>query len=170
MKVKMRIKQDSFSVYAQTGAGMIEVLVAIVILSIGLLGLAGLQTAGLKSNQSASFRSTASILAYSILDSMRANRTSAGEGSYNHSFPEDVSTETETETETAIAAEAEAAAEVEAEVPGDVQTWLNELALRLPAGNGAIDVDADNKVTITIQWDDSRGELAAQQFVMTTRL
>lgn len=166
MKVKMRIKQGSFSVYAQTGAGMIEVLVAIVILSIGLLGLAGLQTAGLKSNQSASFRSTASILAYSILDSMRANRTSAGEGSYNHSFPEDVSTE----TETAIAAEAEAAAEVEAEVPGDVQAWLNELALRLPAGNGAIDIDADNKVTITIQWDDSRGELAAQQFVMTTRL
>ncbi len=150
----------------QTGVSMIEVLVAIIILSIGLLGLAGLQTAGLKSNQSASFRSTASILAYSILDSMRANRTSAGEGGYNHSFPEDVSTE----TETAIAAEAEAAAEVEAEVPGDVQAWLNELALRLPAGNGAISIDTDNKVTITIQWDDSRGELAPQQFVMTTRL
>lgn len=160
MKVKMKIRQDFFSAYTQTGAGMIEVLVAIVILSIGLLGLAGLQTAGLKSNQSAGFRSTASMLAYSILDSMRANRVVAGEGGYNHSFSEDVSSEIETET----------AAGAEAAVPGDVQAWLNELALRLPAGSGTIDIDADNKVTITIQWDDSRGELAPQQFVMTTRL
>lgn len=152
MKVKMKIRQDFFSAYTQTGAGMIEVLVAIVILSIGLLGLAGLQTAGLKSNQSAGFRSTASMLAYSILDSMRANRVMAREGGYNHSFSEDVSSETE------------------AAVPGDVQAWLNELALRLPAGSGAISIDTDNKVTITIQWDDSRGELAPQQFVMTTRL
>lgn len=144
--------------HSQAGVSMIEVLVAIVILSIGLLGLAGLQTAGLKSNQSAGFRSTASMLAYSILDSMRANRVVAREGGYNHSFSEDVATETET------------AAGAEAAVPEDIQTWLNELALRLPAGSGAIDIDADNKVTITIQWDDSRGELAPQQFVMTTRL
>jgi type IV pilus assembly protein PilV len=153
MQVKMKIKQDLFFVHTQAGAGMIEVLVAIIILSIGLLGLAGLQTAGLKSNQGASFRSTASIMAYSILDSMRANRVAAGAGGYNHSF-----SETETETKVAV------------EIPVDIETWLEELALRLPAGNGAIDIGADNKVIITIQWDDSRGELAAQQLVMTTRL
>lgn len=59
---------------AQSGVSMIEVLVAIIVLSIGLLGLAGLQTAGLKYNQSANFRSTATMMAYSILDSMRASR------------------------------------------------------------------------------------------------
>src|SRR5690606_758632 len=141
----------------QAGAGMIEVLVAIIILSIGLLGLAGLQTAGLKSNQGASFRSTASIMAYSILDSMRANRVAAGAGGYNHSFSE---TETETETETKVAVV----------VAVEVETRVEARALRLPAANGAIDIGADNKVIITIQWDDSRGELAAQQLVMTTRL
>ena len=52
----------------------------------------------------------------------------------------------------------------------DLIQWLNELALSLPAGTGAIDVDASNKVTITIQWDDSRGVLPAQQLVMTTQL
>jgi len=156
MKVKMKIKWSFLSIHTQTGTSMIEVLVAIVILSIGLLGLAGLQTAGLKSNQGASFRSTASMMAYSMLDSMRANRISAGEGSYSHSLPED---------------DPEAAeAEGEVEIPGDVTAWLDELKSRLPDGNGAIDIDADNKVTITIQWDDSRGAVTPQQFVMTTRL
>lgn len=155
MKVKMKIKQSFLSIRTQTGTGMIEVLVAIVILSIGLLGLAGLQTAGLKSNQSASFRSTASMMAYSMLDSMRANRISAGEGSYSHSLSED---------------DPAAEAEGDVEIPGDVTAWLDELKSRLPDGNGAIDIDADNKVTITIQWDDSRGAATPQQFVMTTRL
>ncbi len=144
----------------QTGVSMIEVLVSIIVLSIGLLGMAGLQTIGLRSNQSASFRSTASMMAYSILDSMRANRISAGEGGYNHSPSEDTSSEIKTEVET----------KVEAESKGDVEVWLEELKSRLPDGIGTIDVDADNKVTITIQWDDSRGAAAPQQFVMTTRL
>lgn len=48
MKVKMKIKWSFLSIHTQTGTSMIEVLVAIVILSIGLLGLAGLQTAGEK--------------------------------------------------------------------------------------------------------------------------
>ncbi len=160
MRVKMVIEQNLSSVHAQAGVGMIEVLVAIIILSIGLLGLAGLQTAGLKNNQSAGFRSTATMMAYGILDSMRANRVSAGEGSYNHAISGDTASEDETEEKT----------QAEAEIPGDVKTWLEELALRLPAGNGTINIDGNNKVTITIQWDDSRGALAAQQFVMTTRL
>ncbi|ABI60069.1 MULTISPECIES: type IV pilus modification protein PilV [Nitrosomonas] len=164
MRVKMMAKQNSSSVHAQAGAGMIEVLVAIIVLSIGLLGLAGLQTAGLKNNQSAGFRSTATMMAYGILDSMRANRVAAGEGSYNHAISEDTASEDETEEET------EEETQTEAGIPGDVKPWLEELALRLPDGTGAVNVDADNKVTITIQWDDSRGALAAQQFVMTTRL
>lgn len=56
---------------------MIEVLVAIMILSVGLLGLAGLQSAGLTHNQSANSRSSASMLAYGLLDSMRANKVVA---------------------------------------------------------------------------------------------
>ncbi|CAD85661.1 MULTISPECIES: type IV pilus modification protein PilV [Nitrosomonas] len=154
----LNIYRRSAFIYTQAGVSMIEVLVSIIILSIGLLGMAGLQTAGLKSNHSASFRSTASMMAYNILDSMRANRVVAGAGGYNHSLSEEDASETETKVE------------AEAEIPEDIKNWLKELALRLPEGLGSIDVDADNKVTVLIQWDDSRGAATAQQFVMTTRL
>jgi len=50
-----------------------EVLIALLILSIGLLGLASLQTNGLRSNQMARMRTTATQLAYDIADRMRAN-------------------------------------------------------------------------------------------------
>lgn len=147
----LNFSRRSPSFRTQTGVSMIEVLVSIIILSIGLLGLAGLQTAGLRHNQSASFRSTASMMAYNILDSMRANRVEAGAGSYNR-LPGDAAPSGSTLSIL------------------DMNNWLNELALRLPEGTGGIAVDADNKVTVLIQWDDSRGAMAAQQFIMTTQL
>ena len=57
----------------QAGFSLLEVLIALLILSIGLLGLAALQTTGLRSNQMASMRTTATQLAYDITDRMRAN-------------------------------------------------------------------------------------------------
>lgn len=44
----LNIYRRSAFIYTQAGVSMIEVLVSIIILSIGLLGMAGLQTAGLK--------------------------------------------------------------------------------------------------------------------------
>jgi type IV pilus assembly protein PilV len=58
-----------------TGFTLIEVLVAMLVLAVGLLGLAGLQAASLKNNQSAYNRSQATQLAYDIADRMRANVT-----------------------------------------------------------------------------------------------
>ena len=57
----------------QRGFTLLEVLIALLILSIGLLGLASLQTSGLRSNKMASMRTTATQLAYDIADRMRAN-------------------------------------------------------------------------------------------------
>jgi len=67
----------------QAGFSMIEVLVAVLVLAIGLLGVAALQTNALKNNQSAFQRSQASMLAYYMMDAMRANRAVAIIGSYN---------------------------------------------------------------------------------------
>ncbi|MBN8443120.1 MAG: type IV pilus modification protein PilV [Thauera sp.] len=57
----------------QGGTSLLEVLIAVVILSIGLLGLAGLQVASLRVNQGAMQRSQATILAYDMLDRMRSD-------------------------------------------------------------------------------------------------
>src|SRR3989304_2881609 len=58
---------------SQKGFSLIEVLVALLILSIGLLGLAALQTTSLQYNTGSYLRTQATFLAYDILDRMRAN-------------------------------------------------------------------------------------------------
>lgn len=61
-----------------TGFTLVEVLVAVVVLAVGLLGLAGLQASSLGNNQSAYTRSLATQLAYDIADRMRANVVNTG--------------------------------------------------------------------------------------------
>jgi len=56
------------------GFTLLEILIAAVVLAIGLLGLAKLQTFGLHANHSANLRTQATLLAYDITDRMRANR------------------------------------------------------------------------------------------------
>ncbi len=56
-----------------SGFTLIEVLVTVVVVSIGLLGLAGLQISGLRANMSSEARSTATLLATDIVERMRAN-------------------------------------------------------------------------------------------------
>ncbi len=63
---------------ASAGFTLIEVLVAALVLGIGLLGLAGIQSLGLRSNQSAIQRSAATMLADEIIDRVRANAQAAG--------------------------------------------------------------------------------------------
>jgi type IV pilus assembly protein PilV len=136
------------------GFTLIEILVAIVILSVGLLGLAGLQANGLQANHGAYLRSQASILAYDMIDAMRANRAAARAGNYDVAIGASV-----------------AGASIAAQ---DVTTWKAGLAAALPAGDGAIArgaAPATDRITITIQWDDTRaGGSATEQFTMVSQL
>lgn len=58
---------------SQVGVGMIEVLVALLIMSVGFLNIAALQTTAKKSNFDSLQRTSAVILARDILEKMRAN-------------------------------------------------------------------------------------------------
>lgn len=60
------------------GFSLIEVLVALLVLSIGLLGLAALQTTGLAFNHQSYERTQAVLQAYDIIDRMRANKSETG--------------------------------------------------------------------------------------------
>lgn len=67
----------------QAGVGLIEVLVAVLLLSIAFLGIAALQGRSLSTSNSAMARSLATIASYSILDAMRADISSARAGKYD---------------------------------------------------------------------------------------
>lgn len=139
--------------HRQAGAGLVEVLVAVLVLSVGLLGMAGAQLVSLRNNHSAWLRSEATLATYDIMDRMRANRDRALAGDYDIAL---------------------GAAAPNGTTPRDIdlQEWKQNLAV-LPGGDGAIarTVAAGRTLfTITVQWNDSRGELPPQQFVSVGEL
>lgn len=64
------------------GFSLFEVLITVVVVSIGLLGLAGLQFAGLRASNQAQDHTIATHLAQDAIERIRANRI-AGAGAYN---------------------------------------------------------------------------------------
>jgi type IV pilus assembly protein PilV len=67
----------------QAGVSLIEVLIAVLVLAIGLLGIAGLQTAALTNNLTSYQYSQAAILAQSMAERMRGNRQAVLGNSYS---------------------------------------------------------------------------------------
>jgi type IV pilus assembly protein PilV len=128
-----------------TGFTLIEVLIAMLVLSGGLLGLAALQATSIKNNQSAYNRSQATQLAYDLTDRMRAN--AAGTATYTAILPNAATAEPACMT-TSGCSPADMA-------ENDLFEWNSVLTATLPGGSGAIAVVA-GVFTITITWDDDR--------------
>ncbi len=143
----------------QSGFTLLEVLIAVLVLAIGLLGLAGLMTSSIRNNQSAYQRTQATWLAYDVVDRMRINRAVALAGGYNMALG----------TPAACAANPALAGAMSAQ---DLTSWKNQIACALPAGDGAVAIQANRTVTVTVKWNDSRGTAgdAAQTFQIETRL
>lgn len=141
---------------AQGGFSLLEVLVAVVVLSIGLLGAASLQINALKNNQSSLQRSQAVMLTYYMLDALRANRSDAEAGRYN------------------LAKTCSVPASGSSLVSHEQNFWLQ--ALKDNIGSSAATCGqincSDATCTVTIYWDDGRatGGSATQSFATTTQL
>ncbi|TSE36256.1 type IV pilus modification protein PilV [Tepidimonas charontis] len=67
----------------QRGAGLVEVLVAIIVFSIGVIGMVRMQAQALKNAESAYLRTQANMLGYYMLDALRIDRIRARDGLYN---------------------------------------------------------------------------------------
>lgn len=136
------------------GFSLFEVLISIAVLSIGLLGLAGLQATGLRNNHSAYLRSQATLLAYSIVDRMRANSIAALDGNYNLALDA---------TPAGFVKDCTAANCMPAELAAyDLYNWFQRLAAVLPAGDSQIQLNS-GVVTVTLQWDETWAEIWAQK-------
>ena len=125
---------------AQSGMTLVEVLVTLVLISVGLLGVAALQLTTLKSNQESYVRSQATMLAADMLDRMRSNQSGFNAGNY------DMANDA-TGFDQAGAAGTVAAA--------DIAAWQAAINRLLPGSDsdaaGRI-VRNDRIVTITIRW------------------
>ena len=139
------------------GFTLLEVLVALLVMSIGLLGIGKMMMLSARANDSAYMRSQATALAYTILDDMRANRSAAISQAY------DTAQVVPALLACATAQPGCTSAQV---AQNDTALWNNALGAELPGGTGTVvtaiapNANGANAVTatITVQWVDKVAE------------
>lgn len=144
---------DDSPITRQPGYSLLEVLIAIVITSVGLLGLAAMQAIGLQNNLSSYHSSQATVLAYDIADRIRANKISVG------NYLTDYMTLAQA-TEAGLSAGCKNAGGCSADqlAKNDLIEWKTSLEAALPGAEGEITGPVDDIYTITIKWNDNWNE------------
>ncbi len=142
----------------QRGVGLLEVLIAVLVMAVGMLGIAALQAVALRNSQSSFERSNAVVQSYAILDAMRANAAAARIGQYDRGMICELPDEGDL-------------------VETDLRNWITSLHQSL--GDDACgQTDCDSvSCTVTVQWNDSRskdagddGEDKTQTVTVETRI
>lgn len=123
--------------HLQRGVSLLEVLIAMLVLAIGVLGAAALQLNALRFNASAVHTTQASFIAYDMLDRMRANADSLASYTTRVDSCPTIST-----TPGTISA-------------ADLADFASAIGCQLPNGEGVIEI-SDNRATITIRWSEAR--------------
>ncbi|WP_211365682.1 type IV pilus modification protein PilV [Pseudoxanthomonas suwonensis] len=139
----------------QAGATLLEVMISILIMAIGLLGIAAMQATALRNGQSSLERTQAVMQSYAVLDILRANRTAAIAGYYNTAGMQCEGGDPD-----------DSLPEGHQTAQGELNAWL----MSLKSTMGLIDDETTcaevacagnafggGTCTVTIQWDDSRG-------------
>lgn len=127
------------------GFTLLEILISLLVLSVGLLGLAGLQVNGLHSNQDSYYLTQAMAQAYDMADRIRANMVGFTAGNYNDittTIPSDKNCKTQTCSAADMAQH-------------DAFEWNTANAAVLPNGKGTVTTSGNIRV-ITVMWDQLR--------------
>ncbi len=121
----------------QSGFNLIENMVTLFIISVGMLGIAGMQLTALKVNQNSHFYSQALILGKDIADRMRANMIGVVNGNYDlgsETFDVAIGLNGNCQNENGCSAR---------DMAGhDIQQWWDKLETTLPIGNGFVCIDS----------------------------
>ena len=120
----------------QRGVSLIEVLVAVLIFSLGLIGMAGLLLMSTHSNQAAYLRTQVAFLASNMANRMHANPTGVWKNDYNVSFPASSSSTTTCNSSTGCSPDDLA--------KHDIGVWNSQLKTFLPAATASIACDASS--------------------------
>lgn len=149
----------------QRGFALIETLVAVLVLAVGLLGMASLQMNTIRTTRSSEFRSQAVMLSYYILDAMRADREGALGGNYN----------TAGNSTLPLQSVCNATGITGTSLPDNTRKqWVTSLRSTIGDSDstcGGIHCQADGECTIQVKWDDTlAGGLGEQTFTTRSRL
>ena len=125
------------------GFTLLEILVAMLILAIGLLGVAAMQLRGMQYSHDAYLRTQISMLAYDIADRMRLNVAAAASYTGNYTVPT-----------TAPGGCAPAAVTA----TNDLACWHRQVYDALPPGSRANITLAGGEYTVSLGWDDREGK------------
>ena len=130
---------------------MIEVLVAMVVIAVGILGLTALQLTAMKYNKEASLRSVATNLAIQVGDQMRSNRAGVKAGNYDRDMGYTAALVAVAAPGCGVSTDCSAADMSKF----DISIWQANLTAALPGGAGAIipSTTADAK-SIVVMWMD----------------
>jgi type IV pilus assembly protein PilV len=124
----------------QRGLTIIESMVALVVISIGLLGMAALQLTGMRQNSSALHQSKAVWAGYTMADRIRANNIRFADYSgidTDNSYSQDCMSSPCNNAQL---------------VTADAAEWTDNMG-DLPGGRGQVTGNA-NQLIVTVMWDD----------------
>jgi type IV pilus assembly protein PilV len=140
----IRRNTQSRTIRYHGGFSLVEVLIALVIMSVGMLGIAGLYVEGMKAGRTSTFRHHAVTLAGDVADRIRANRQGAvdyeGPGGNNDCVLGNVDCN---------------ASQMAA---NDIWLWKEQAGAMLPNGDVAITFDdtvTPNTYRIVVSWDEA---------------
>lgn len=150
----------------QQGFSLLEILITLIILSIGLLGLAALQSVSLKNVNNSQFRTVAIHYAYDIAERMRSNRTGVTQNGYAAIKGNETAPGCSTCSTSQLA-------------QLDAFEW-NQMIKRsptdggLPSGNGTV-TENGNVHDIVVSWDEQTrnaegGDVATQSITVSIRI
>ncbi len=133
---------------ATTGYALLEALVAVIVASVGFIGAARMQTAGMSLSNSAQSRQKATLLGYQMTDRIRANRI----GFEAHGYDNPATGSTSCLSSGCTPAQLATA---------DMGEWLSDVA-RLPGGTGKVCIDSTpNDGTVAAPACDGVGNVIA---------
>lgn len=129
----------------QAGLGLIESLIALLVISVGLLGIAALQITSMKQSSSAQFHSMAVWFNYEMTDRINANRVAFAQ--YDGI---DTTSAPSKDCETSFCSPADM-------VEADAEVWSNMVS-NLPSGKGVVTLQEDGSLLVSVMWDDGADE------------
>ncbi len=126
----------------ETGIALIEVLVAVLVLAIGLLGMAAMQVQSSQMTNGAEQRTQAILLTADMMDRIRANRPNIADYDGIEVDPEDTACATDYAPDGTVSVSA-----------NDITEWSNLVVCLLPEGSGTVDINGAGEITVSVDWE-----------------